>query len=76
MDTALWEVLRECRRELASEQNIPPYIIFHDSTLQEMCVSVPQSMEQFGRISGVGERKLNKYGPAFLQAINEHLASE
>ena len=74
MDVALWEVLRECRRELADEQGIPPYIIFHDRTLQEMCVTVPQTMEQFGQLGGVGERKLDKYGPAFLQVINEYLA--
>jgi ATP-dependent DNA helicase RecQ len=74
MDAALWEVLRECRRELADEQGIPPYIIFHDRTLQEMCVTVPQTMEQFGLLGGVGERKLDKYGPAFLQVINEYLA--
>jgi ATP-dependent DNA helicase RecQ len=76
MDVALWEVLRECRRELAGEQGIPPYIIFHDRTLQEMCVTVPQTMEQFGQLGGVGERKLDKYGPAFLQVINDHLVSE
>lgn len=75
MDVTLWEVLRECRRELAEEQGIPPYVIFHDRTLQEMCTLVPQTVEQFGRLSGVGERKLGKYGPAFLQAINAHLAS-
>jgi ATP-dependent DNA helicase RecQ len=74
MDTALWEALRECRRELADEQGIPPYIIFHDRTLQEMCVTVPQTMDQFGQLGGVGERKLDKYGPAFLQVINEYLA--
>ena len=74
MDVALWEALRECRRQLAGDQGIPPYIIFHDSTLQEMCATVPQTMEQFSRLSGVGERKRDKYGPAFLQAINNHLA--
>ncbi len=74
IDEALWEVLRECRRELADEQGIPPYIIFHDRTLQEMCVTVPQNMEQFSQLGGVGERKLEKYGPGFLQVINEHLA--
>lgn len=74
MDAALWEVLRECRRGLADEQGIPPYIIFHDRTLQEMCVTVPQNMEQFSQLGGVGERKLEKYGPGFLQAINNHLA--
>ena len=75
IDAALWESLRECRRELAAEQGIPPYIIFHDRTLQEMCTTVPQTMEQFGLLGGVGERKLDKYGPAFLQAINDHLAT-
>jgi ATP-dependent DNA helicase RecQ len=75
MDVALWETLRECRRQLAGGQSIPPYIIFHDSTLQEMCATVPQTMEQFGRLDGVGERKRDKYGPAFLQAINDHLAT-
>jgi ATP-dependent DNA helicase RecQ len=74
VDVALWETLRECRRELADEQGVPPYVIFHDSTLQEMCTSVPQSLSEFAQLSGVGERKLDKYGSVFLQAINSHLA--
>jgi ATP-dependent DNA helicase RecQ len=74
VDVALWEALRECRRELADEQGVPPYVIFHDSTLQEMCTSVPQSLPEFAQLSGVGERKLDKYGSVFLQAINAHLA--
>ena len=74
IDVALWEVLRECRRRLADEQGVPPYVIFHDSTLQEMCVSIPQSLTEFARLSGVGERKLDKYGAVFLSAINQHLA--
>ncbi|MFQ3322911.1 MAG: ATP-dependent DNA helicase RecQ [Pseudomonadales bacterium] len=74
VDVALWEALRECRRELADEQGVPPYVIFHDSTLQEMCTSVPQSLSEFAQLSGVGERKLDKYGSVFLQAINSHLA--
>jgi ATP-dependent DNA helicase RecQ len=75
IDIALWEALRECRRELADEQGVPPYVIFHDSTLQEMCVSVPQSLTDFSLLSGVGERKLAKYGTAFLAIINNHLAN-
>jgi ATP-dependent DNA helicase RecQ len=74
VDVALWEALRECRRELADEQGVPPYVIFHDSTLQEMCTSVPQSLPEFAQLSGVGERKLDKYGSVFLQAINSQLA--
>jgi ATP-dependent DNA helicase RecQ len=74
IDVALWEALRECRRRLADEQGVPPYVIFHDSTLQDMCVSIPQSLTEFARLSGVGERKLDKYGAVFLSAINQHLA--
>ena len=73
IDIALWEALRECRRELAEEQGVPPYVIFHDRSLQEMCAALPRNALQFGRISGVGERKLDKYGEVFLQVINEHL---
>jgi ATP-dependent DNA helicase RecQ len=72
-DVALWEALRECRRQLAEEQGVPPYVIFHDRTLQEMCASLPRSAAQLGRISGVGERKLDKYGSRFLQVIDNHL---
>jgi ATP-dependent DNA helicase RecQ len=73
IDVALWEALRERRRELAEEQGVPPYVIFHDRTLQEMCTILPQNLVQFGRITGVGERKLDKYGDTFLAVINEHL---
>lgn len=74
IDVALWEALRECRRELAEEQGVPPYVIFHDRTLQELCVSLPETMSQFGDIGGVGERKLEKYGAIFLAVISEHLS--
>jgi ATP-dependent DNA helicase RecQ len=74
IDVALWEALRERRRELAEEQGVPPYVIFHDRTLQEMCANLPRNVVQFGRITGVGERKLDKYGDTFLAVINEHLA--
>jgi len=73
IDITLWEALRDCRRGFAEEQNVPPYVIFHDSTLQEMCVSLPSSLERLAEISGVGERKLEKYGPAFVGIINQHL---
>jgi ATP-dependent DNA helicase RecQ len=75
IDVALWEALREHRRELAEVQGVPPYVIFHDRTLQEMCVNLPQNLSQFGRLTGVGERKLDKYGEGFLQLINDHLAA-
>ncbi|MBN7796724.1 DNA helicase RecQ [Parahaliea mediterranea] len=75
IDVGLWEALRDRRRELAEEQGIPPYIIFHDRTLQEMCAALPQTLEDFVHISGVGERKLDKYGAEFLNVIRGHLAA-
>ncbi len=71
INVELWEALRECRRLLAEEQGVPPYVIFHDSTLMEMCSLLPQSMQEFAELSGVGERKLAKYGDKFLQAIRD-----
>jgi len=75
VDIALWEALRECRRGYAEELGVPPYVVFHDTTLQEMCLRLPQTMEEFGELSGVGERKLERYGPAFVGVINQHLAT-
>lgn len=72
IDVGLWEELRECRRLLAEDQGVPPYVIFHDRSLKEMCVVLPRTPLEFGRITGVGERKLDKYGAAFLRVINEH----
>jgi ATP-dependent DNA helicase RecQ len=71
-DQALWDALRECRRALAAEQGVPPYVIFHDSTLREMCAARPQDVDAFGLISGVGARKREKYGEAFLRVIREN----
>jgi ATP-dependent DNA helicase RecQ len=69
INVGLWEALRECRRELAEEQGVPPYVIFHDSTLVEMCSLAPKTLDAFSKLSGVGERKLMKYGEAFIAAI-------
>ncbi len=74
LDIALWEALRECRREFAEDQGVPPYVIFHDTSLQQMCVELPRDMNAFALVSGVGERKLEKYGPAFIRVISDHLA--
>jgi len=71
INVGLWEALRDCRRELAEEQGVPPYVIFHDSTLVEMCSMVPKTLDAFSKLSGVGERKLMKYGEAFIAAIKD-----
>ena len=74
IDVGLWEALRERRRLLAEAQGVPPYVIFHDRTLQEMCFHLPRNRAELGHISGVGERKLEKYGAQFLQVIEQHAA--
>ena len=71
-DTRLWNALRTCRKTLAEEQGVPAYVIFHDATLAEMVERQPQTLEQLSRISGIGERKLEAYGDAFLDVILEH----
>ena len=73
IDNVLFEALRACRMGLADEQGVPPYVIFHDRSLQEMCAILPRNTQQFGEITGVGESKLEKYGATFLQIINDHL---
>ncbi len=65
----LFDALRECRRTLASDAGLPPYVIFHDSTLREMVTVRPASLGALGRITGVGARKLEAYGDAFLSVI-------
>jgi ATP-dependent DNA helicase RecQ len=71
-DQTLWDALRECRRALAAGQGVPPYVIFHDSTLREMCAARPQDIDSFGALSGVGASKREKYGDAFLRVIRDH----
>ncbi|GAB6043184.1 DNA helicase RecQ [Endothiovibrio diazotrophicus] len=68
----LFESLRELRRELADEQGVPPYVIFHDATLLEMIERRPRTMVQMGEVSGVGARKLERYGQAFLDVLDVH----
>ena len=65
----LWEALRDRRRLFAEEQGVPPFVIFHDSTLIAMIEQMPRNLDEFRMLSGVGERKLDKYGPAFLKVL-------
>jgi ATP-dependent DNA helicase RecQ len=64
-----WEALRALRRKLAEEHGVPPYVIFPDSTLLEMLRSQPTSLADMARVSGVGARKLERYGEAFLEVL-------
>jgi ATP-dependent DNA helicase RecQ len=72
IDSALFEALRAARMELANEQNIPPYYIFHDRTLREMAMFKPATREALMDISGMGERKMDRYGTIFLDLIRKH----
>ena len=64
-----WEALRALRRKLAEEHGVPPYVIFPDSTLLEMLRSQPTSLSEMATVSGVGARKLERYGEAFLEVL-------
>lgn len=66
----LLEQLRSLRKRLADEQGVPPYIVFTETSLRQMAQQLPRSLEAFGRISGVGSRKLEQYGQVFVAAIN------
>ena len=69
-DELLFESLRTLRGKLAKEQNVPPYVIFHDKTLAEMAATRPVSLDQMLEISGIGNEKLSRYGQTFLDGIN------
>ncbi len=71
-DQDLFEALRSLRLTLAREQGVPPYVIFHDSTLQSMARQRPSNRVQFQFLPGVGERKLERYGDDFLAVIAQH----
>ncbi|MCP4926332.1 MAG: DNA helicase RecQ [Gammaproteobacteria bacterium] len=71
VDIVLWEALRECRQQLAAEHNVPPYVVFHDSTLRQMVNERPTDPEALLEISGVGQAKLEKYGETFLGVIRQ-----
>jgi len=68
----MFETLRTLRRDLARAQGVPPYVIFPDATLREMAAAKPDTLGGLARISGVGAKKLETYGEAFLAAIRDH----
>ncbi|HAL05945.1 MAG TPA: ATP-dependent DNA helicase RecQ, partial [Brevundimonas sp.] len=66
---ARFEALRAWRRDRASEQHVPPYVIFQDKTLVEIALNEPHSLDALGRIAGVGAGKLERYGKGVLEAL-------
>ncbi len=71
-DEALFQELRKLRLELARDQGVPPYVIFHDATLAEMVRERPLDLDRLGSLPGVGRRKLETYGEDFLAVISTH----
>jgi ATP-dependent DNA helicase RecQ len=68
-ESPLFSALRAKRRAIASAAGMPPYVIFHDSTLREMAAVRPSTLSAMGEVPGVGAAKLDRYGPAFLDVI-------
>ena len=71
-DSELFMILKELRKEISQKEGVPPYIIFHDSTLKDMCRVLPQNQSQMLEVSGVGEVKYSRYGREFLTKIKEN----
>lgn len=74
-DAELFEELRQLRRRIAASRGVPPYVIFGNAALREMCIEYPRSEEEFSKIPGVGREKLAAYGPAFVLTIKTYLTN-
>jgi ATP-dependent DNA helicase RecQ len=72
-ESGLFEILRTVRKRLADEQKVPPFVVFSDATLRDMCRKYPASSEEMLSVSGVGSFKLEKYGEYFISAIREYI---
>jgi len=70
-DNPLWHALKAKRMELARDQGVPPYVIFHDSTLLEILNQKPTSLIEMSQITGIGQAKLMRYGDAFLEVLDD-----
>ena len=68
----LFKKLSELRKKISVETNVPPYVVFHDSALKEMCRALPEDLTALSFIQGVGKAKLEKYGELFIAAIRGH----
>lgn len=67
----LFVELRKLRKEIAEREGVPPFVVFSDASLKDMCLKVPQTLEEFLQVNGVGEQKLTRYAEAFLAVIME-----
>ena len=72
VDVTLFDYLRALRKDLASRDQVPPYLIFSDATLRDMCAVQPKTLDEMLEVKGVGEQKLKKYGQTFLDCLFGH----
>ena len=73
VDDALFDKLRAERLKLARAAGLPPYVIFHDSTLREIAARKPTTLEELGTVAGIGDAKLRRYGETVLALVTGHL---
>ena len=71
-DLNLFSILKSVRLELSLHYNVPPFVIFHDKTLIEMCKKLPKNTDELLKIYGIGKYKAEEYGPAFISAIKNN----
>ncbi|NMM48839.1 DNA helicase RecQ [Marinigracilibium pacificum] len=72
-DEALFQILKDLRKKIAKQKDLPPYVIFQDNSLEEMATSYPTDKDQLTKVNGVGTGKVAKFGKPFLDAINKYV---
>ena len=72
-DTALFGLLKDLRKDISKEENLPPFVIFQDPSLEDMCIQYPTTMEEMTHIAGVGVGKAQKYGKRFIELIRNYV---
>lgn len=72
-DEKLFEMLKDLRKKIAREKNLPPYVIFQDPSLEEMATTYPTTREELAQVNGVGMGKVNKFGKEFLELIQQYV---
>ncbi|MBR4646932.1 MAG: DNA helicase RecQ [Bacteroidales bacterium] len=73
IDNILFSLLKDLRKTIATRENIPPFVIFQDTSLEDMCTQYPTSIEEMTHISGVGTGKAQKYGHEFIELIKKYV---
>ncbi|MCX4291079.1 MAG: DNA helicase RecQ [Odoribacter sp.] len=73
LDATLFSILKDLRKKIAKTNNLPPYVIFQDPSLEDMCINYPVTLEELANIQGVGSGKAQKYGKEFVEIIKQYV---